>query len=472
MDNQIINIGVGCLHPHPSNPRRDVGDVTELADSIKAQGIKQNLLVVPQDAQGEYTVIIGHRRLAAAKLAGLTEVPCKIERLDARQQLELMIVENSQRSDLKPIEEADAYQGLLDLGATRKDIAEKTGRSRAYVGERLRISKVPAEVRGMAKDFTQLSLGELSALAEFEDDLDVQVRLAQVAGTPNFEYEVTAARRQRDEAKWVADAEAEIHRLGLACLPEKLRPEYTWDNPKGYERITWFGYQDGTFAKQYRKWAKEQGCTDKVLVMATDDRVHVYLPKTGHEESAAEQKLRRQRAEERQRKRDAQQLDSDLRDLRETWIHHHLHGLPKEGKAGLIRELALTDLMNGTDWGVGALRGDANWDDLLIGSYNRMAAKPLPVAQKDTKAGIYHLLEATNIRELKDRQRSHPVDELLLLLLARREASINYETWSYPGAYGETQRENASTYIGLLCKAGYQPCDAEKKALAGKGLEA
>jgi ParB family chromosome partitioning protein len=470
MDNQIINIGVEHLHPHPSNPRKDVGDVKDLADSISAQGIKQNLLVVPQKTEGEYTVIIGHRRLAAAKLAGLAEVPCKIERIDARQQLELMIVENSQRSDLRPIEEADAYQGLLDLVATKKDIAQKTGRSRNYVGERLRISKVPSEVRGMAADFAQLSLLELSALAEFEDDRDVQVRLAQVAGTGNWDWELKQARRRRDEAKWAADAETEIHRLGLSYLPEELKPKNGWTNPKGYERDARFYLRDGTFKAQWRKWAATCDRVDKALVTLTDE-VSVYLPKMKREESAAEQKLHRQRAEERQRKRDAQQLDSDLRDLRIAWLHSHLPFLPKEAKTGLIWALALADLMNGTDWGVDALRGDSNWDDQLIQAYNRMASKPLPVTDKDTNAGVYHLFEKTNILELRKRQRSRPLTELLLLLLARREASIDWQTWSDPNDYGEERRQRASRYYTLLTVAGYEKCDAEKRALAGEGLD-
>jgi ParB family chromosome partitioning protein len=447
-----------------------VGDVKDLADSIQAQGIKQNLLVVPQEQEGEYTVIIGHRRLAAAKLAGVTEVPCKIERLDARQQLELMIVENSQRSDLRPIEEADAYQGLLDLGATRKDIAEKTGRSRAYVGERLRISKLPGEVRGMAADFAQLSLLELSALAEFEDDRDVQVRLAQVAGTGNWDWELKQARRRRDEAKWAADAKTEIHRLGLAYLPEKLKPKNSWTDPKGYERAERFDLRDGTFKAQWKKWSATCEGVDKALITLSDE-VSVYLPKTKHEESAAEKKLRLQEAKKRQKKRDAQQLDSDLRDLRIAWLHSHLPFLPKEANTGLILELALADLMNGTDWGVGALRGDSNWDDLLIASYNRMASKPLPVTQKDTKAGVYHLFEKTNILELKARQRSRPIHELLLLLLARREASIDWQTWLEPNDYGKERRQRASRYYTLLVEAGYEQCDAEKKALAGEGLD-
>ena len=116
------------------------GDVTELAESIKAQGVKQNLLVVPytestgpNETRQVYRVVIGHRRLAAAKQAGLGSLPCKVEVLTEREEREIMILENTQRSDLKPIEEADAYQGLLDLGADIAEMAEKTGRSRSFV---------------------------------------------------------------------------------------------------------------------------------------------------------------------------------------------------------------------------------------------------------------------------------------------------------------------------------------------------
>ena len=108
----LQNIPLNLIDPHPHNPRRQLGDLTELADSIRAQGVRQNLLVVPSDLQGDgtwarYTAVIGHRRLAAAKLAGLTEVPAVVdEGLSPADQLELMLVENVQRSDLSPEEEA------------------------------------------------------------------------------------------------------------------------------------------------------------------------------------------------------------------------------------------------------------------------------------------------------------------------------------------------------------------------------
>ena len=99
MEKQIQYIPVERLHPHPDNPRKDLGDLSELAASIKENGIFQNLTVVP-DAELHFTVIIGHRRLAASKLAGLTELPCVIVNMTPKEQVQTMLLENMQRSDL------------------------------------------------------------------------------------------------------------------------------------------------------------------------------------------------------------------------------------------------------------------------------------------------------------------------------------------------------------------------------------
>lgn len=126
----VVMLETALIDPNPANPRRDVGDVGELADSIRAQGIRQNLLVVPAP-EGRFTLVIGHRRLEAAKLAGLERVPAVVAELDEREQRELMLVENSQRTDLTVVEEADGYQGLLDLGrASRRPRARPVVRCR------------------------------------------------------------------------------------------------------------------------------------------------------------------------------------------------------------------------------------------------------------------------------------------------------------------------------------------------------
>lgn len=117
---EIKYIPVSKLWRHPDNPRKDLGDVTELAESIKVNGVLQNLTVVPLIGEitkkwdGEsYRVIIGHRRLAAAKLAGLEELPCVVVEMSEREQLSTMLTENMQRSDLTVYEQAQGFQMML-----------------------------------------------------------------------------------------------------------------------------------------------------------------------------------------------------------------------------------------------------------------------------------------------------------------------------------------------------------------------
>ena len=113
---------IELLQPHPDNPRKDVGDVTELADSIKVNGIFQNLTVI-KDGEG-YTVIIGHRRLAAAKQAGLKKVPCNVAEMTEQEQISTMLLENMQRNDLTVYEQAQGFQMMIDLGETKESISK------------------------------------------------------------------------------------------------------------------------------------------------------------------------------------------------------------------------------------------------------------------------------------------------------------------------------------------------------------
>src|SRR5438132_10566410 len=115
---------IDCLRPNPLNPRGELhpAGLQELADSIRAQGVLQPLLVTPAGV-----VVAGHRRLAAARLAGLSDVPVVARDLDRVQQQEIMLVENLQRQDLSPVEEARAYRRLLDAGHTIAQLARRTG---------------------------------------------------------------------------------------------------------------------------------------------------------------------------------------------------------------------------------------------------------------------------------------------------------------------------------------------------------
>jgi len=146
------------IHPRKDQPRKkfDEDTMQELASSIREHGILQPVLVRP--VENGYEIIAGERRWRAAQLAGLTHVPVVVRDIDDRQAAEISLIENIQRDDLTVVEEAKAYRMLAEqFGYTQETIAEKIGKSRAYVANTLRILNLPEEILQM------LEKGELSA---------------------------------------------------------------------------------------------------------------------------------------------------------------------------------------------------------------------------------------------------------------------------------------------------------------------
>ena len=198
----IQYIAVEKITPHPGNPRRELGDLTELAASIKESGIFQNLTVVP--FEDGYRVVIGHRRLAAAKLAGLTEVPCTVSDMDERKQAATMILENMQRCDLTVREQAEGFQMMLDLGQTKDEISEKTGLSKSTVNCRLKLLELDRDGFIQATD-RGATLSDFAELDKIKDT-KVKNKLLDSIGTNNFQFELRqAVQKQHDDeqlAKW------------------------------------------------------------------------------------------------------------------------------------------------------------------------------------------------------------------------------------------------------------------------------
>lgn len=191
----LVYISVDELYPHPDNPRKELGDLTELAESIKAKGIMQNLTVVPRN-EGGYTVIIGHRRSAAAKLAGLTEVPCVIVEMSEREQVATMLLENMQRVDLTAYEQAQGFQMMIDFGDTVEGIAEKTGFSKKTVRGRLKMAELDSEILREVSSSRQLSIGDFDKIAQIED-IGKRNELLRTVGTNNFEQSFGRALKQQ-----------------------------------------------------------------------------------------------------------------------------------------------------------------------------------------------------------------------------------------------------------------------------------
>lgn len=195
-------IPVEKLFPHPDNPRKVIGDVSELAESIKANGILQNLTVVPNnDNWDDFTVIIGHRRLAAAKQAGLTELPCAIVEMTEKEQLSTMLTENMQRSDLTVYEEAKGCQLLLDLGDTVAEVAEKTGFSESKIRRRVKLCELDEEAFKESQ-IRQPTLADYDRLNQIKD-IETRNKLLESIGTNNFDNLLYSAvkKQETDEKK-------------------------------------------------------------------------------------------------------------------------------------------------------------------------------------------------------------------------------------------------------------------------------
>jgi len=162
--------GIEELYPSPEQPRRkfDEGKLGELAESMKTHGVIVPLVVRPRP-DGGYFLIAGERRWRAAQRAGLLEVPVVVQDVEQGVALERALVENLQRADLGPLEEAAAFQRLVDeFGLTQEAIAERIGKDRSTIANSIRLLKLPPPVRQLVED-DRLSMGHARALLALEE---------------------------------------------------------------------------------------------------------------------------------------------------------------------------------------------------------------------------------------------------------------------------------------------------------------
>ena len=163
----VYTLPVNKLHPGKFQPRSQFDPVmlTELAESIRKNGLMQPIIVRPSKTQaGKYEIIAGERRWRAAQMAGLEQVPVIIREIADKQALELALVENIQRQDLSPLEEAGGYQRLIEeFEYTQEELAATIGKSRSHIANLLRLLSLPEEIRGML-DNGELTAGHARAL--------------------------------------------------------------------------------------------------------------------------------------------------------------------------------------------------------------------------------------------------------------------------------------------------------------------
>lgn len=313
MENRKITyISVEELYPHPDNPRKDVGDVSELAESIKAKGIMQNLTVVPR-LEGGYTVIIGHRRSAAAKLAGIESVPCVIVEMSDREQVATMLLENMQRVDLTAYEQAQGFQMMIDFGESVESISEKTGFSKKTVKGRLKMAELDAEILRDVSSSRQISIGDLDRLSQI-DDIEKRNELLEVVGTNNFEQTLARMLKEQKINYAMPFVMAEIRRLKA----NKIHRSETYGGK--YNHVITIEVQDFKDGSSIEIPEKYQ---DKKLFYYIDEwcgdvKIFALAPKAAPIKRTPEEIAREKCIDEAHAKLNA--LDADMYELRRKFI--------------------------------------------------------------------------------------------------------------------------------------------------------
>lgn len=360
--NNITMLRLNQLEHHPDNPRLDLGDLTELTESIRSQGILQNLTVVRVD-DNIYNVVIGNRRMEAAKLAGLAEVPCVISDMDYNTQIATMLTENMHRTDLTLYEQAQGIQMMMDLGLTQGQISEMTGFSRTTIKRRAEMARL--DKKTLKEKCTQLTMDEMDQLMKIRD-IDERNKLLKEAGTDNFKWKIGNAVKEQK----LQDTYNQVKHILLqaGCIEKSTRgvtdfwKKYEYllystsidlDEYKAGENILPEDNRQLFFCREYgyvRFWAEQRKAT------ASDDEDDGNDEAVEPAELSEEEIARRQEMEEvRNAWAKLEEIEKHARESREEFIKT-LTVKQKESRKGLDwlvialvasndREMAITNLL-------------------------------------------------------------------------------------------------------------------------------
>lgn len=232
---QIQEISTELLTHHPDNPRTGYGDIEELTESVREKGILQPLTVVKNGVK-YYNVIAGNRRLEAAKAAGLKTCPCIVSDMSEKDQAAIMLIENMQRKNLTPYEEARGVQMCLDLGISEADLAKRTGFSKETIRHRKKLAELDQEKLKEKCEDGQISMNDLIKLEQIKDPEDKN-KLLESIGTREFDYN-----RQRVIENQKAAEKMTRIRLRLETFAEEYPADWADSN---YECVMQYVEDDG-----------------------------------------------------------------------------------------------------------------------------------------------------------------------------------------------------------------------------------
>ena len=413
--NMIIN--------HENNPRKNLGDLTELSDSIKANGILQPLTVVP--CNGMYKVIIGHRRLAAAMQAELEEVPCEIKELSDDAQLNVMMMENMLRENLTTYEEAKGFQMMLDLGKSVEQVAKETGFSNTTIRNRTKLLGLD-EAKFKKSVERGATLSDLIELDKIDDEHTRNAVLTH-AGTPEFRSKLNQAIEAQLKAKAWADALMDINKWAkhidnLGVVDGETKPMHFIDS-------WWYGKN------------KPLVCPGEGTFYYTNDAYCIRVYTDGEDTAEAERKQKRD--EQNRIEAELSDVAKSCYDLRLNYLKN-FKAIKKHGSLILheFMKLALTDRMRSCWRSAGNLEAAS----AILGCE----------------------LNLDNLDMLDD----FPVERVALAYIAADCDKPDACSWRRSWNNGEfsfiyEENEKLLNYYAFLIRIGYQPSEEEKNMMDG-----
>lgn len=431
MENKIVNIEIDRLLPHPQNPRKNLGDLSELADSIKKNGILQNLTVVKAD-EDKYTVIIGHRRCAAAKLAGLTELPCVVAEMDEAKQIETMLCENVQRSELTYVEQAEGFQLLLDMGFSVPDVAEKTGFSESTVRRRTSLISMGLDRDKLVKSQSRnISLEDYAKLQNIED-VKERNELLESLGTNNFKNKYASA-IERQKTKKELDEIEDV----LKEFAERLE-----EAPKLYTLDSEFDYVRSIYSKSEIR--DNFSDNERYFYHRNSFRVAIYKKKS-KEKITAEEEIRR-KADERYQKVEefrikAKEIAKRMYDLRVDFLQNYVG---KSSDMEIMTKAIIEDV-------VVENHKYRNFD-----CFDEMTAIGIVIDEDN---------ECLNFENIYERFPRRVLLAYTLAILCDNETLSHIDIYSSEKPYNPSVKLNR--IYSLLCKLGYEMSDEEKQLRDG-----
>lgn len=425
----IKMIAVDKIMPNPDNPRRDLGDLTELAESIKENGVLQNLTVVEipltdkdlPEYHGvpEYKVIIGHRRLAAAKIAGLYEVPCVVAVMDHKTQVGTMLLENMQRVDLTIYEQAQGFQMMLNLGDEMKEISKQTGFSETTVRRRVKLLELDKK---KFKDGTERGANLMDFMELFEiKDPALRDEALGTIGTDEFSWTLRRAKNKEKQNEWTEAMSAKLDQFAKRVD----------NNPDGFTIVRYYNDTITDEEVEIPEDAEEKEYAYRPL---SHGQIILYVEVEGETE---EEILAKERAEQEEAERKA--IIKDIKDRAADSRKEFIYNLTENKVKELTGEVLALALEMRTSLYL--------WDNDFI--------------------NIFEIKEGLEFDESKklgiNKAKESPSLSLLKIIYADEFEGASYFKWD--GEYVEN--EGLDKLYNLLIKLGYQMSEEERQLQDG-----